>query len=162
MCWNKYIDEQESVFDAESDYEPTPDDPVVFHLHGHDAVPESLVLAEGDYLDFLVNVSRDPELIPARIQRALAGTSLLFIGYSLGDWSFRVVFQGVVQSTESSLRRLSVTVQLPPHNSGSPAREKAQEYLDEYYGQMDIRVYWGTAAEFAAELRRRWQEFSGG
>lgn len=159
LPWNKYIGEQTSVFDAASGFEPTPGDPVVFHLHGHDQVLNSLVLAEGDYLDFLVNVSRDPDLIPARIQRALADTSLLFIGYSLADWSFRVVFQGIVQSIDANLRRISVTVQLPPRDLAPSDQKKAQEYLDEYYKQMDVKVYWGTAREFAAELRRRWEAF---
>jgi hypothetical protein len=35
---------------------PTPANPVVFHLHGHIGLPESLVLTEDDYLDFLVAV----------------------------------------------------------------------------------------------------------
>ena len=92
---------------------PNPANPIVFHLHGHLDVPESLVLTEDDYLDFLVAVSRDAELLPHQIQRALAGTSLLFVGYRLTDWDFRVIHRGLVMAGEPSLRRLSVTVQLP-------------------------------------------------
>ena len=91
---------------------PTPAVPVVFHLHGRLSVPESLVLTEDDYLDFLVAVSKEPKLLPHQIQRALAGSSLLFIGYRLADWNFRVIHRGLVMAGESSLRRLSVTVQL--------------------------------------------------
>ena len=43
------------------------------------------MLTEDDYLDFFVRVSRDPSLNPPRIQRAIGGMSLLFIGYSLND-----------------------------------------------------------------------------
>jgi hypothetical protein len=162
LCrWNKYIQGNSSIFEQESGFDPTPEDPVVYHLHGHDQVPESLVLAEGDYLDFLVNISRDQYKLPARIQEALAGASLLFIGYSLQDWSFRVLFRGVVQSTDPSLRRVSVTVQLPPRASADqPDQERVQAYLDEYYRGMQIRVFWGTAREFAAELREHWEAFS--
>lgn len=160
LCrWNKYIKAQPSVFERESNYEPTPANPVVFHLHGHDEVVESLVLTHDDYLDFLVNISRDAALIPPRIQRAMAGASLLFIGYSLEDWSFRVLFRGLVNSTESTLRRVSVAVQLSPE-SPNASQEKTQEYLDEYFNTMDMRVFWGTAREFAAELRQRWSEFT--
>jgi hypothetical protein len=164
LCrWNRYIQDPQSIFESESGFDPTPDDPVVFHLHGHDQVPESLVLSEGDYLDFLVNISRDQYKLPARIQEALAGASLLFIGYSLQDWNFRVLFRGVVQSTDPSLRRVSVTVQLPPKVSADqPDQGRVQEYLDEYYRGMQIRVFWGTAREFAAELRERWEAFSNG
>ena len=43
-------------------------------------------------------------------KKALAGASLLFIGYRLADWNFRVLHRGLVMAGESSLRRLSVTV----------------------------------------------------
>jgi hypothetical protein len=123
-----------------------------------------LVLTEDDYLDFLVNTSRDRDLLPPRIQEALTGASLLFIGYSLADWTFRVLFRGLVTPTEPSLRRISVTVQLPPVPNDAPdsTQQQVQKYLDEYFNRIDMRVYWGTAKEFAAELRQRWEEFSNG
>jgi hypothetical protein len=113
-CWNKYITGHSSVFDAESGFELTAATPVVYHLHGHSKVPESLVLAEDDYLDFLVNIQSGKFEFPPRIVGALTGSSLVFIGYSLEDVSFRVVFRGIVASLEGSLRRGGVTVQLPP------------------------------------------------
>ena len=130
---------------------PTQANPVVFHLHGHAALPESIVLTEDDYLDFLVAVSRNQTLLPHQIQRALAGTSLLFIGYRRADWDFRVLHRGLVMAGEQSLRRLSVTVQLPPTAA-------AREYLNKYFGSMKVRVYWGTSEEFVTELSRRWNE----
>jgi hypothetical protein len=130
---------------------PTPANPVVFHLHGHLDLPESIVLTEDDYLDFLVAVSRNENLLPHQIQKALAGASLLFIGYRLADWDFRVLHRGIVMAGEQSLRRLSVTVQLRPTDA-------AREYLDKYFGSMKVRVYWGTAADFVAELSHRWNE----
>lgn len=161
-CWNELVKDQPSIFASEPGFDPTPANPVVFHLHGHNEVPESLVLTEDDYLDFLVNISSDQALLPPRIQRALTGASLLFIGYSLADWSFRVLFRGLVTSTEPSLRRISVTVQLPPAPTDAPqsTQQRVQKYLDEYFNRIDVRVYWGTARAFAAELRQRWKEFS--
>ncbi len=158
--WNKLLKENPDIFTG---YEPDVENPTVFHLHGQTDQPESLVLTEDDYLDFLVNVSNDRDILPLRIQRALSGTSLLFIGYKLADWSFRVLFRGLVTSTESSLRRISVTVQLPPPREGdSQAAKMQQKYLTKYFGSKDIRVYWGTASEFAEELRTRWREFNNG
>lgn len=163
LCkWNKFIKESPSIFDKNPSFEPSPEEPVVFHLHGHDEFAESLVLTEDDYLDFLVSISRDDELLPHQVRRCLAGTSLLFVGYSLADWSFRVLFRGLVASVEQSLRRISVTVQLPPASvkdvPGSRESE-IQSYLSEYFGQIEIRVYWGTAQEFMTELRTRWEAF---
>lgn len=163
LCkWNKFIKESPSIFDKNPSFEPSPEEPVVFHLHGHDEFAESLVLTEDDYLDFLVSVSKDEELLPHQVRRCLAGTSLLFVGYSLADWSFRVLFRGLVTSVEQSLRRISVTVQLPPisDNNGNQTNEaEIQNYLAKYFGQIDIRVYWGTAQEFMTELRTRWDAF---
>jgi hypothetical protein len=126
-------------------------------------VPQSLVLAEGDYLDFLVNLLSKQRQLPLRIQRALGSTSLLFIGYSLRDWSFRVVFRGILQSIDSSLRRMSVTVQVPPvADAPEGVQQQARAYLNRYHDREDIKVYWGTAQAFATELRQRWEAFSNG
>ena len=165
LCrWNKMIEDYPSIWEKEHGYDPTPEKPVVFHFHGTNEVPESIVLTEDDYLDFLVNISRDQELLPPRIQRALTGTSLLFIGYNLTDWNFRVLFRGLIASMERSLRRMSISVQLPPVNAGtsSAASEKAQKYLDEYFDRIDIKVYWGSAEEFMADLRQKWEDFQNG
>jgi hypothetical protein len=139
---------------------PTVTEPVVFYLYGHYSVPESLVLTEDDYLDFLVNISSGNYPLPLQIVRALSGSSLLFIGYRLSDLSFRVLFRGIVASTEPGLRRLSVTVQLPPVPEDAPraTREQVQKYLDEYFKRKDIRVYWGTVRSFAAQLQQRQPE----
>jgi SIR2-like domain len=134
---------------------PSPSAPVVYHLHGHLGVRESIVLTEDDYLDFLVAVSRDEPVLPSEIETALATSSLLFIGYRLADWSFRVIHRGLVMGREGTLRTLGVTVQLR-HT------QAAEAYLADYFGAMNVRVYWGTAAEFAAELRARWGDFNGG
>ncbi|HEY1365507.1 MAG TPA: SIR2 family protein [Gaiellaceae bacterium] len=140
-------------------FQPTPSTPVVYHLHGLLDVADSLVLSEDDYLDFLVTVSRDEKLLPNQVKRALAGTSLLFVGYKLADWDFRVIHRGLVMAGEPSLRRLSVTVQLPPAEvNGAGARD----YLNKYFGTMNVRVHWGTASEFLLELHGRLRESDGG
>jgi hypothetical protein len=157
--WNSYIKDLPMPLD--SDFDPSPASPLVFHLHGHRDTVESLVLTEDDYLDFLVNVSKDGKIIPYRIQKAMAGSSLLFVGYSLADWNFRILFRGLVNTMESSLRRASITVQLPPGNDKA-SQEQAQNYLDKYFNGYKMKVYWGKASDFVGELRSRWQEFSKG
>jgi hypothetical protein len=49
-----------------------------------------------------------------------------------------------------------------PVSSQAPEEQKAkaQEYLDRYFGELKIKVYWGTCRDFAAELKRRWEVFS--
>jgi hypothetical protein len=133
---------------------PTPKQPVVFHLHGHLEVPESLVLTEDDYLEFLVAVSRDESFLLPHEVHAASASSLLFIGYSLADWNLRVILRGILARLEHVRRRLSVTVQLPRDH---PQQE---EYLELYFSWLhEVKVFWGTANQFARELRERWEAF---
>ncbi len=162
MCrWNKYVKNQPSVFESESGFNPTPANPVVFHLHGHYEMPQSLVLTEDDYLDFLVSISKDKDLLPPRIREAWAGTSLLFLGYGLADWDFRVLFRSIVTYLERSIGLAHVSVQLVPgeNRMSENQKQKAQEYFDRYFGELKIRVYWGDCRKFSTELRERWEVF---
>lgn len=161
--WNKFARRRltSSIFDDARGFDPSDKNPVVYHLHGHDGFPESLVLTEDDYLDFLVNISRDEKMLPARVQEAFTGNSLIFVGYRLADWSFKVLFRGLVTTMDATLRRLSVSVQLPPDDVPPEKRQKVQEYLARYFGNIGgVQVFWGTASEFAVELRNRWTNFS--
>ena len=150
----------ESEFNSSRVFVPTKDDRVVYHLHGHYSLVESMVLTENDYYDFLVHMSKDPKLLPDRITTALTGASLLFMGYSLADPNFRVLFRGLIHPMAEN-RRLSVSIQLRPSDLPEPDLKSALKFLEKYFEDLYIKVFWGTAEEFAAELWRRWNERKG-
>jgi len=155
--WNSRLYGIPSVFDRPG-YEPSEKTPLVFHLHGHAGIPESLVLTEDDYLDFLIAISKkENKLLPPRIQEAMAGASLLFIGYRIADWNFRVLFRSIVSYLEGAIQRKHVSVQILPlgDKATNHKKLKALAYLDKYYGELKTRVYWGTTLEFMAELKER-------
>jgi hypothetical protein len=141
---------QESPRTAAEAFVPSPREPVVYHLHGHIDVPQSLVLTETDYVSFLVETSRK-RLLPHQIEKALANASLIFVGYGFADWDFRVIFRGLV-AAHATARELGVTVQLETDD------EASRNYLEKYFGGFDLRVYWGNARTFAAELHSRWKD----
>ena len=155
------------LFRQAAGYDPNNARPIVYHLHGHHSAPESLVLTEDDYIDFLVRVSGDPKLLPPVIRQSLASQMLLFIGYSLADWTFRVIFNGLLSARPPSAQAAHVSVQLPPsfghdEDDAGDADEddrllRVQEYLDRYFEQQRISICWKTAREFSAELRQRWE-----
>ncbi len=145
-----------------SDFDPTPEKPLVYHLHGFYEIPESLVLTEDDYLDFLAAISRNKKLLPPRIQQAFSDSSLLFLGYRIADWDFHVLFRILAEYLEKSISRKHYSVQLVPEDLPETQKEKAQEYLDHYFGELDIHVYWQDCREFAKELRTRWEAFNRG
>ncbi|MEA2002353.1 MAG: SIR2 family protein [Actinomycetota bacterium] len=163
--WNDYL-HFEAPDNPNGDSAPTVANPVVYHLHGHYELPQSLVLTEDDYLDFLVRLTRDQQdMLPAYIRAALAGTSLLFVGYSLADWSFRVLFRGLVSSLGAQARMTSIAVQLMTDNEDTTpaAVESAKAYMSNYFStiqEIKVRTYWGPASEFAEELSSRWHAFA--
>lgn len=130
--------------------------PVVFHLHGYVPIAESLVLTENDYMDFLVNVASDSEIIPPQIATALTGTTMLFLGYRIADWNFRVLLRSFARYMEPSVAYFSVAVMRPPDASES-TREEAQNYMTNYYENLGVRVYWGEIKGFMQEFQKRWE-----
>jgi SIR2-like domain len=152
--WSSGIFQIPSVFETEPAYRPTPANPLVFHLHGYEREPDSIVLTEDDYLKFMINLAREPTRVPPLVREAISASTLLFIGYRLADWNFRVLFEMLRPEPQY----MSVAVLLPP-GLNEPSPEEAQQYLDEYYGAMDLKMFWGTAREFSSELRRHWAEF---
>jgi SIR2-like domain len=151
--------------DRLSESEPEVGRPVVFHLHGFVGDPDSFVLTEDDYLDFMVNARRyegTPDttlrVIPPKVDELISLTSLMFLGYGLRDWNLRVLLRALVQSADRSSQKISVSVQLEPDDSVIEAvgRDAAIKYLEEYFEGLKIRVYWGKVEDFLAELKERW------
>jgi hypothetical protein len=141
---------------------PSPDQPVVFHLNGHDGDPEQrqrLVLSEDDYLAHFVRISRDQEtILPMNVVSEISRHSFLFLGYKIEDWEFRVILQGLLKPiSQLGGAKLHVGVQLELDES--PNADKVIEYLRRYLGRFNIEIYWGNSQQFVAELHARWQQY---
>ena len=128
--WNQQLLAHPGSIVDERVREPTIESPLVFHFYGHTDVPESLVLTTDDYTTFLANVSKNENLLPLRIRKALVNSLPLFFGYNLSDKNLRVLIQAV---------RIYFEI--------SPFRRH-----DNYRT--------GTLREFATALRQRWEAFS--
>jgi hypothetical protein len=153
--WNEAVEltTESSIF-SNPGYVPTKAKPLVYHLHGYIDDPQSIVLTERDYIYFLINLSKDEKLIPTIIRKALASTSLLFVGYSLGDINFRVIFQGIMSIVRSNFQQSSISVQLPPNIEDN--KKEVVAYLNQYTRNMfKVRIHWGDAREFLNLLNRR-------
>lgn len=139
---------------------PKPEVPVVYYPFGISLPGEedSLVLTEDDYLDYLI-AAAEYKLIPAVVRGTLVRSSLLFLGFTLSDLSFRVLFRLIMSLDGSSQLGdyAHVGVQVDPEAHNLTDVERAREYLEEYFGTgrdaPRIDIYWGTAADFLKELR---------
>ncbi|HYW43092.1 MAG TPA: SIR2 family protein [Bryobacteraceae bacterium] len=156
--WNREIQRLPSVLNEPS-YQPSVEQPLVFHLHGHTQLPRSIVLSEDDYIDFLMNLKG---AIPPRVEGAFSDASVLFLGYRLADVNFRLLFRTVVHYMEMATSYGHVSVQLLPEDIPKGKRQQALDYLNNYYEKLRIHVYWGSCQKFTSELRNRWDARSAG
>lgn len=159
LCrWNEDVARLPSVFDDDPDYVPSAERPLIFHLFGVTEEPASLVLTEDDYFDYLLGVALNKELIPVPVREALVDTALLFLGFRLEDWSFRVLFRSIMSLEGRSRRRkyANIAGQIVPEEGPFLAPERARHYLESYFEGANIDIFWGTVDDFAEELARQW------
>jgi hypothetical protein len=166
--WNNYESIEERVPPGRT-HQPSIAQPLVYHLHGQAQWIESLVLTEEDYLDFLISAAENSQhqshFLRPDIRAALAGSSLLFIGYRLSDWTFRVLFRGLMRTIRANTQKPAVAIQLVPgEDEVAPGKVcEAQEYLQKYLTQLHrvptLAMYWGDATQFAKELLDRYEEY---
>lgn len=156
--WNEAALHFDSVYHHEPSYQPTPDRPLVYHLFGSLRAPDTVVLTEDDYLDYLIGVTKHRDRIPARVRRATSDASLLFLGFRLDDWDFRVLFRSILDP-EGKFRRgdfVHVAAQVDPEEGRFLDPLGARNFFERYIQDADIDVYWGTVKDFTRELSARW------
>jgi hypothetical protein len=144
-----------------ADRRPTQEQPVVFHLHGHEAAPTSVVLSEDDYLAFLARVTQPTNeqrpFLPPYLRERLAECTLLLLGYRLQDWDFLTLFHGLIKAKEAPLRPFSVAIQLSPRQQHSAAApDRAEQYLKTYFEAARIQVMWSDSHQFVRALWDKW------
>jgi hypothetical protein len=80
---------------------------VIFKMHGtidrQDLRREAYVITEDDYADFLVRMAKQAA-IPAIFAEQFGRNHFLFLGYSLGDWNFRVILSKIERDLPRSGR----------------------------------------------------------
>ena len=65
LCrWNDHIAQLPSIYDTEPTYRPDARRPLVYHLFGRFEEPDSLILTEDDYFDYLIGVTSNKETDP--------------------------------------------------------------------------------------------------
>ncbi len=134
--------------------------PLVYHLFGRLDARDAMVLTEDDYFDFLIGVTGNRDLIPVTVRRALADTALLFLGFHMEDWNFRVLFRSIMSQQGGGRRKryAHIAAQVDPEQGRAVDIERARHYLEEYFDEADITIYWGSAEDFLRELRGRLAE----
>ena len=151
LCrWRRELDSIDAVIGP--GYRPTAQEPLVYHLHGLDKYPDSLVLSEDDHLEFLVNICQGAgnnamDRVHGLVRQALFD-DLILMGFSLGDWGFRGLYAGMIKPNGRQEDRGVCCLQLVPDRA-------EQQYLEDYLErEARFEVFWGSLNEYALELRR--------
>jgi TIR domain/SIR2-like domain len=145
-------------------YEPSVDRPLVYHVFGTLEVPESIVITEDEYFDFVAAVARSSpnQLIPSVIEEALADTSLLFLGFGLQHWDLRILLRSVIMresAPRKGMRAKHVAAELDLVRGGATSPERAREYMVTYFQNHEpaIEIEWASVDEFSADLAHAWE-----
>lgn len=151
--WNDSVEQA----GAQRPEDPSVIRPLIYHLFGHLREPDSLVLTEDDYFRYLIGTTSNNALIPPVVRYRLTDTALLFLGFRLEDWNFRVLFRSVMNDAVRNRRRRNthVAVQLDLDESQASQPAQARRFLERYFGDADVSIYWGSAEDFIRELLQR-------
>ena len=81
----------------------------------------------------------------------------------MDDWNFRVLFRSMMSQEGGGRRRgyTHVAVQIDPEESRILEPERARRYLEQYFGDASISIYWGGAHDFVKELQQHWEADAG-
>jgi SIR2-like domain len=158
--WNdlKELQGKPSIFDEEKVNHFDFNNPLVYHIHGEIDNPQSMVLTEDDYLNFIVKLYVEiDKLFPAEIRKAFVSSSMIFIGYSLSDWNLRIILRRIAYSMKSAART-HCSIQLTPTDIKIEDEYKIKKYLKSYFEiiqGVSLKIFWGTALDFCLKLSEK-------
>jgi len=148
---------------------PNSDNPWVYHIFGVFGKPDTMVLTEDDFFDYLIASSRLNLLLPALISK-LMESSLVFLGFRLDDWRFRVLYRLIVtqQGAAALSGRCHVGVQVNPGEQSVADVHRAIRYMTKYFqggnssNAPSISIYWGSPTDFLRQLQQQMEATAGG
>ena len=163
--WNEFVIQKELYLAKDPEYWPTVKRPLVFHMFGRLDERKSMVLTEDDYFDYLIGMSRNKSLIHESVLKSWAASALLFVGFQLDDWEFRVVFRSILAQAGGALlgEYSHIAVQLEPDVELFLKPIDARDYLETYFSKnyyskvptmAVFNLYWGNVDDFLRELAR--------
>ena len=143
------------MIELEPDYEPTPEKPLIYHLFGRSDLLHSLVLTEDDHFDFLTGVPGGMQKAPPVVRAALTKSALMFLGFHVDGWDFHVLLRSILYlggRDRLNKKFPHVAVQIAPEEGRLLDTERARDYLQKAFGQVDLTIYWGSVNDFVRDL----------
>ncbi len=115
----------------------------LFKIHGHidrrRGSDDTFVITEEDYVSFLGRMGSGDSVIPADLVTVMQSRTLLFLGYSLRDWNFRVLLDRLNRSRLQPKRSYAISHDIEPAES-------------ELWGARKVVVFKADLNEFVPRL----------
>ena len=90
----------------------------LFKIHGHidrkRSSDDTFVITEEDYVAFLGRMNSGDSVIPADLVTLMQSRTLLFLGYGLRDWNFRVLLDRLNRSRLQPKRSYAISHDIEP------------------------------------------------
>lgn len=148
---------------TDPNFDPSVKHPLVYHLYGLENYPQTLVLSEDDYINFLVatveNTDTQNPIVPLNVRKALGESQLLLLGYRLYNWDFRVLFRFLLKFRSSEISPRGMVIQLKQKEKEIAKTEKALAYLGRYFDRKKFDIEWNDTEAFIQKLWREWDAY---
>lgn len=120
--------------------------------------PDSLVLTEDDYFQYLIEAAGSDTAAVKTMNRVFLESALIFLGFRLHEWDFRVFFRRLKQMSgwEQHRNFSHVAVQLDPSSVGGAATsQEVRRFLRNFIESDRIEIFEGSVEQFVRSLNRR-------
>ncbi len=164
--WSGQISSAAPEHRTDLDFTPSIVNPLVYHLYGLEDYPQTLVLSEDDYINFLISMVEDTNtlnpIVPLNLRRALGESHLLLLGYNLTDWDFRVLFRFLLKFRRDEFSPRGMVIQLKQTDRNISNVEKSLQYLGRYFDRKKFDIEWNNAEGFIQKLWNEWNIYRQG
>ena len=102
---------------------------ILYKMHGSIEHPYSLTITESDYIHYLTYLKDKDRGIPDFFSYQIPDKTLLFLGYSLQDWNFKVLWEGIIARYDI-FERLKTSYALMKNPSPSDLKYWSRKNID--------------------------------
>lgn len=148
------IYDQTSSTTAHFDCDPSPEPPqIVLHkMHGSIDRPATMIVTQSDYIRYLANLNDRDLGMPDVFRLAIPRKTLLFLGYSLEDWNFQVIWEGVLARHHANRTPLKSYAILK-----APDDPDKAEFQRSFWSDRGVKLIYQDLTAFAATLAERFK-----
>lgn len=127
-----------------------PPEIVLHKMNGTVEHPRSMVITQSDYIRYLANLNDPDRGMPEFFRKTIIPSfNLLFLGYSLEDWNFQVIWEGVLANYRDAGTQLESYAILK-----LPADPQTAGFLRTFWTRRNITLIDCDLTEFAVELAK--------